>query len=142
MAHVTLIGEKIAKKDLIFKYLGPEAECKNCKLKNVCFNLKIDRYYKIINVRDKKHNCKIHEGAVSVVEVEEQPIITTINKKITEGSTTIIEKEKCNNIGCEHYKICQDFKPRKDQKYKIKKIINSIDCPIGYELQKAEIQEE
>lgn len=140
MTHVTLIGEKLAKKEIVFKYLGPQPDCKNCKLKNVCFNLKIGRYYKITNVRDKKHNCQIHDGAVSVVEVEEQPIITTIDKKITEGSTTKLEKEKCNHIGCEYYKICQDFKPKKDQKYKIKKILEAVECPKGYELQKAEIK--
>lgn len=140
MARVTLIGEKLAKKDMVFKYLGPQGDCKNCKLKNVCFNLKIGRYYKIINVRDKKHSCKIHEKAVSVVEVEEQKIITTIDKKITEGSLSKIEKERCNYIECKYYKICQDFKPKKDEKYKITKIIEKVDCPKGYDLQKAEIE--
>ena len=37
MPLVTLIGEKLAKKDFEFIYLGPINDCRNCKLKTVCF---------------------------------------------------------------------------------------------------------
>ncbi|MEF8880144.1 MAG: UPF0179 family protein [Candidatus Thermoplasmatota archaeon] len=141
MAHVTLIGKKIAEKNLIFRYLGPQSDCKNCKLKNVCFNLKQGRRYKITNVRNKKHNCNIHEGNVAVVEVEEQPILTAIDKKITEGTTTKIKEKECNNIGCQNYPLCFNIAISKDKKYKVKKTHDSIDCPKGYKLKKAELEE-
>jgi len=141
MPLVTLIGERLANKDEEFIYLGPNNDCKNCKLKTVCFNLKQNRTYKITKVRDKKHNCKIHEGTATVVEVEELPIKTAIDKKYTEGSKTKIENIECNNIGCKNYNLCK-FKIQDDKTYLVEKIIGDIDCPLDHKLQIAELKEE
>ena len=138
MTLVTLVGEKIAKEGNEFIYMGPNNECRNCKLKTVCFNLKPGIHYEITKVRDKRHNCNVHEGNAVVVEVQEMPIITAIDKKLSEGSTSTIEKKECRNIGCLYYEICNNPALQKDKNYKITKIFESIDCPIGYELQKAE----
>jgi len=140
MTLVTLIGERLAIKNDEFMYLGPNNDCRNCKLKTVCFNLKPNRIYKITKVRDKKHNCNLHEGTAVVVEVEKQPIITAINKKYTEGSKSNIEKTDCDNIGCEYHDLCK-IDIQKDKNYVIKKIHGKIDCPIGNNLQKAELEE-
>ena len=140
MPLVTLIGEKLAKKEKEFTYLGPNNECRNCKLKTVCFNLKPGRTYKITNVRDKRHSCNVHEGTATVVEVKEMPIIAAIDKKLSEGSESIIENKECKSIGCINYEFC-NVVLQKDKKYKITKIYESIECPIGYELQKAELSE-
>ena len=141
MPLVTLIGEKLAKKNNEFIYLGPNNECRNCKLKTVCFNLKPGRRYRITNVRNKRHNCNLHEGTVAVVEVQEQPIVTTINKKIPEGAKAKIEKNKCNSIGCIHYEIC-NVELQRDKSYIVNKIYEDIKCPLGYDLRKAELKEE
>jgi len=141
MPLVTLIGEKLAKKDTEFIYLGPNNECRNCKLKTVCFNLKPGRRYKITNIRDKKHNCNIHEGTAAVIEVEELPIVTSVDKNINEGTTIKIEKKSCKGIGCIHYDVCS-VNIQKDKNYKIVKIFEKIECPLGYELNKVELKEE
>jgi len=140
MPLVTLIGEKLAKKENEFTYIGPNNECRNCKLKTVCFNLKIGRKYIITNVRDKRHNCNVHEGTAAVVEVKEMPIIVAIDKKNTEGSETKIKDINCQSIGCENYDLC-NFILQKDRKYKVVKIFESIKCPNGLDLQKAELSE-
>lgn len=140
MPLVTLIGEKLAKKETEFIYLGPNNECRNCKLKTVCFNLKPGRKYKITNVRDKRHNCNVHEGTTAVVEVQEMPIITAIDKKHSEGDETKISVKDCNSIGCINYELCNIIL-QKDKKYKITKIYGKIECPLGYELQKVEISD-
>jgi uncharacterized protein (UPF0179 family) len=142
MAQVTLIGEKLAEKDKEFIYLGPINECRNCKLKTVCFNLKPNRHYKIIKVRDKKHDCNVFEDCAVVVEVQELPIITTLDKKLSIGSKTLIDKKDCKSIGCQNYYLCNNLSLKKDKKYKITKIFGkSIDCPMGYNLQKVELKE-
>ena len=141
MPLVTLIGEKLAIKDSEFIYIGPNNECRNCKLKTVCFNLKTGRKYKITNVRDKKHNCNIHEGTTIVIEVQEEPILISTDEKIKEGSKTKIKTINCRSIGCPNYSICNE-KINKEKKYKIKKVIEKIECPLGYSLQKIEITEE
>ncbi len=140
MPLVTLIGEKIAKKDAEFIYIGPNNECRNCKLKTVCFNLKIGRKYKITNIREKRHNCNIHEGTVAVVEVQEMPILTAIEKKLSEGSKIKINNKDCRNIGCNYYDLCS-IPINKDKNFIVKKVIEKIDCPIDYDLQKAEVLE-
>lgn len=141
MPLVTLIGEKLAKNNTEFIYIGPNNECRNCKLKTVCFNLKIGRRYEITNVRDKKHNCNVHEGTVIVIEVQEKPIQAAIDKKTAEGTKTKMENINCKNIGCENYDLCS-IDLNKDKTFIVKKIIEDIKCPIGNELQKAEISEE
>jgi uncharacterized protein (UPF0179 family) len=139
MALVTLIGEKLAKEDGEFIYLGPNNNCKNCKLKTVCFNLKPGRRYKIIEIRDKHHNCEIHEGNATAVEVQEMPIIAAVDKELTEGSTAKIVRKECKNIGCNNFELCNNMALQKDKNYTIAKIYESIECLRGYELQKAEL---
>jgi uncharacterized protein (UPF0179 family) len=140
MPLVTLIGEKLAKKDDEFIYIGPNNECRNCKLKTVCFNLKPGRKYKITNVRDKRHNCNVHEGTAAVVEVKDLPITIAINSSLSAGSTIKIEDKGCRSIGCAYYELC-NTPLNKDKKYKITKIYEKIDCPLNYDLQKAELSE-
>jgi uncharacterized protein (UPF0179 family) len=141
MPLVTLIGEKLAEEETEFIYLGPNNECRNCKLKTVCFNLKPGRKYKITSVRDKRHNCNVHEGNAAVVEVKEMPIITAIDKKLSEGSKIKFNNKECKNIGCVNYELCSVIL-QKDKNYKIIKTYESIECPIGYDLQKAELSED
>ena len=139
MALVTLIGEKLAKEGEEFIYFGPNNECRNCKLKTVCFNLQQGREYKIIKVRDKQHNCVIHEGNVVVVEVDALPIVTAIDKNLSEGSETKVNKNDCKNIGCDYFYICLKRAIQKDKIYRIVKFYDKIDCPKGYELYKVEL---
>ena len=141
MALVTLIGEKLAKQENIFTYIGPNNECRNCKLKTVCFNLKVGRKYQITNIRDKKHNCNVHDGVVVVVEVKEMPLITSIDKKHSEGKKVKIDKKECNNIGCDNYEICC-INLQKEKEYTISKIYEDLECPLNYELKKAELSDE
>jgi uncharacterized protein (UPF0179 family) len=141
MPLVTLIGEKLAMEDCEFVYIGPNNECRNCKLKTVCFNLKTGRKYKITSVREKRHNCSIHEGNAAVVEVQELPIITAIDKKFSEGNNVKFEGEPCKSIGCVNYELCS-VNLNKDKAYKIVKIYETIECPMGYELKKAELSDE
>lgn len=140
MPLVTLIGEKLAKKDFEFIYLGPINDCRNCKLKTVCFNLKSGRKYKITNVRDKRHNCNVHEGTAAVVEVHDLPIFVSVDSKLSDGDSIKMEEGKCRSIGCENYKLC-NISLNKNKKYKIIKIYEKINCPLDYDLKKAEISE-
>jgi len=141
MTLITLIGEKLAKQNEEFIYLGPNNECRNCKLKTVCFNLQQGREYKINKVRDKQHSCNIHEGNVVVVEVNPLPIIASIDKKESEGSKIKINKIECENIGCDNYQLCLNRAIQRDKTYKIKKIHEKIDCPEDFELYKVELSD-
>ena len=142
MAHVTLIGEKLAKKDNEFIYLGPQNDCKNCKLKTACFNLKTGRTYKITKIRENRHKCKIHEGKTAVIEVEEQPLILTINSNLKQGQQTKITKKNCSYKGCAYYEYCTN-NYLQEKNYNITKIIeDNIQCPKGLNLNKAELSDQ
>jgi uncharacterized protein (UPF0179 family) len=141
MALVSLIGEKIAEKDLEFIYLGPLNECKDCKLKNICFNLKPFHRYKISNVRNKRHSCSVHKGDVVVVEVEQQLIRTAIDKKFSKGSSTQLPLNECDDVFCDNYELCSNPAILKNKKYKIMNVISDIDCPRDLNLQEVELSE-
>lgn len=136
---VTLIGERLAKEGKEFIYLGPNNECRNCKLKTVCFNLKFGHLYKISKIREKKHNCNVHDRNVIVVEVEELPINTAVSKKLPVGSSVKLTKKICKNIGCENFEICMNRAVENGKTYTVKKIYEKMTCPANFELYKAEI---
>lgn len=139
MTFITLIGEKQAEKGKEFVYLGMSKDCRSCKLKMVCSNLKKGRYYKITKVRDKHHDCSIHEGGVRAVEIKELPIIAAIPKDSAEGTLVSFEPMVCKDRGCSSYVVCHpDIKPGK---YKIKEVIETIECPEGFKLKKVMLKE-
>jgi len=141
MRLVTIIGEQLAEKNNEFVYLGPLNECRNCKVKTVCFNLKAFHRYKIIDVREKRHSCTVHEGPAVVIEVEELPIETTVDKKISKGSITQLEPRLCKRTFCELYDCCTTQAIQKGKKYKIETILSDVDCKEQFPLNLAQVTE-
>jgi uncharacterized protein (UPF0179 family) len=139
MVLVTLVGEQLAVEGEEFTYLGSNNECRNCQLKTVCFNLKPGRKYRITKLRDKHHDCNIHEGKVIVVEVEELPLTVTVPKELSEGDTTSIEKQECKNIGCDSYEICTNTAFQNGKTYTVTKVYEKISCPKHHQLYKIDI---
>jgi len=134
MTFITLIGEKLAKKGTEFVYMGMGKDCRGCKLKMVCSNLKKGRYYRITNVRDRHHDCVLHEGGVRAVEIEEIPMVVNIPKDSATGSVVSFEPIACKNRGCSHYYLCHPL--IKNKKYKIVKVLEKVECPEGFHLKK------
>ena len=135
MVIITLIGERKAKEGIRFVYRGPLTECRECKLKAVCFNLDAGGSYKIKAIRDVHHDCKIHEDGVRVVEVEKVPSRVAVSKKSAlEGSTISIEEIRCRNVGCVRYRLCHPPGLDKGMKGKITKVCNDVECPEGMKL--------
>jgi len=141
MVLVTLVGEQLAVEGQEFVYLGSNSECRNCQLKTVCFNLKPGRNYRITKLREKFHDCNIHEGKVIVVEVEELPLTVAVTNVPLEGATTTIEKKDCKNIGCESFEICMTTALQNGKTYTVKKVYEKLTCPKNYELFKVDVSE-
>jgi hypothetical protein len=141
MPLVTLIGELLAQEGTEFTYLGPNNDCRNCKLKTVCFNLKPGRRYEITKIRDKQHDCTVHEGNVVVVEVTERPLVTAMSKKPVEGTAIKINQTPCKHIGCPHIELCSNIALQKGKTYKVKKVYEQLECPAGHELYRVEVTE-
>jgi uncharacterized protein (UPF0179 family) len=136
LANVTLIGEKQAKKDNMFIYIGPLSECRDCKVKTVCFNLEEGRMYKIKDVRAMHHNCKVHEGGVRAVEYELMPIECAISSDaaMEKARITMKEQEDCINRGCENYSKCFPIGLKTGSQYEITTVKGKLTCSEGKEL--------
>lgn len=139
MVLVTLVGEQLAVEGEEFTYLGSNSECRNCQLKTVCFNLKPGRKYRITKLRDKYHDCSIHEGRVVVVEVEELLLTVAVPKEPSEGDITTIEKQDCKNIGCDSFEMCTSTALQNGKTYTVKKVYEKISCPKHHELYKVDV---
>ncbi|MCK4445288.1 MAG: UPF0179 family protein [Thermoplasmata archaeon] len=138
---VTLVGERQVKIGNEFIYLGPLMDCKECKLKGVCFNLEEGRKYRIKGVRGVRHECKIHDGGVMVVEVEQTPLTIAANgKSAIEGSMITFEFPKCDEVACKAYKLCHPIALSNGGKGKILKVGGVLDCSKGHELKEVTIE--
>ena len=138
---VSLVGETQAKVGNIFIFRGPLTECKDCKRKTVCFNLEDGILYEIISVRDKHHDCSVHEGGVRVVELKPAPVEAALDAKLAiEGSTINAEKVNCIHIGCDNYRICMVLGPKSNKKYKVTKVFGDLKCPDGKNLKRVVLE--
>jgi uncharacterized protein (UPF0179 family) len=132
MVLVTVVGEQQSKKGFEFVFGGPLAECRECKVKNVCFHLEQNRWYRVTEVRDVHHECRIHEGGVRVVEVEKLPTHAALpTRAAVEGSMITYEEIDCNHLGCANYRICRPWGAGEGMRFRIASVEKEIDCPRG-----------
>ncbi len=88
-------------------------------------------------MREKHHDCNIHEGGVRVVELKKAPVETTLDTKhAIDGSTASIEEVMCQNMGCENYRICVLLRPKSNRKYQVIKVLGDMECPEGKNLKR------
>lgn len=138
---ITLIGERQVKQGTEFVYRGPLTECKECKLKSVCFNLEQGRKYRIKGVRGVRHECKIHEGGVQVVEVESVPLTIAVNgKSAFEGSTIVFEFPDCGDVTCKEYRLCNPIALKSGGKAEILRVGKDLNCSRGHALKEVTIE--
>lgn len=140
MVLITLVGESIAKEGNKFYYLGSQTECRECRLKTVCFNLEQNGQYEITSLRDQTHNCLMTEETVRVVEVKKISRISTVPKKIAiEGSIITLDVPSCEQMDCSYYQMCHPAGIENKCKFTIVEVNNDINCPIGEKLVLIEI---
>lgn len=126
MVLVSLVGKKYADVGKEFIYIGSILECKDCKIKNICFNLDVGKRYRITKLRNKQHECKIHENSVEVVEVEEQPISIAVPSNLAIIGAIVELKNDCKYIGCMYYRICCPSWLKENTKCKVIEVKDNI----------------
>ncbi len=130
MVLVTVVGEQQCRKGFEFVFGGPLAECRDCKVKNVCFHLEPNRRYRVTEVREVHHVCKLHEGGVRVVEVERIPTRGALPKsQAVEGSMITFEESDCKMAGCENYRLCKPWGAVDGTKDRVVSVEEDLDCP-------------
>ncbi len=135
MVLVTLVGDSQARIGNRFYFVGPSTECKECKLRNVCFNLEPGSLYEVTGLRDTRHECVVHESEVRVVEVEKKPFRAAVPKKLAiDGSMITFESRRCDNMGCENRRLCCPWNVRDGDKLSVTDVMEDLDCPNGESL--------
>lgn len=136
MVLVTVVGEHQCRKGLEFVFEGPVAECRDCKVRNVCFHLEPNRRYRITEVRDVHHECKIHEDGVRVVEVERVPTRAAISSRSAiEGSMLSFEESDCDRLGCPDYRLCVPIGVSEGLRFRVASVESGeVRCPLGKSL--------
>ena len=131
MVLISLIGEEQAHVGNRFYFMGPQTDCKECKLKGVCFNLEPGHQYEVISVRDTVHDCLLSGSTVRAVEVQKIPTRAVIGKRFAiEGSIITFEGSDCARLGCENYKECHPVGLNGGEKKTVEEVISEIECPI------------
>jgi len=132
MAAITLISESQAKEGNRFYYLGPQFECRECKLKGVCFNLESGAMYEITAVRDQTHDCAFNEDTVRVVEIKKIAQRSAVPKKSAiEGSIITFQEQECTRLDCKNYRLCHPYALENGRKYSVVGIDGNAECPLG-----------
>lgn len=133
MALITLLGKTHAEVGSEFYFIGPLTECKDCRLKGVCFNLEPGSKYRVTEVRSQTHECHEYDGdEVTAVVVEKIPTSAAIPKKqAIEGSVITYQESKCTNIGCPNYRLCHAEGKKDGMKYSVASVKGDLECPIG-----------
>jgi uncharacterized protein (UPF0179 family) len=132
MVLVTVVGEHQCKVGFEFVFGGPLAECRECKVRNVCFHLDPNRRYRVTDVRDVHHECRMHEGGVRVVEVERLPTKGALAKNAAvEGATITFEVNGCKSVGCPSYRLCRPHGAAEGMRFRIVEVGEELECPKG-----------
>ncbi|MFG1460852.1 MAG: UPF0179 family protein [Thermoplasmataceae archaeon] len=142
MAKISLIGQDLAKEGLEFEFVGPLVGCSPCAIRNVCFNLEPGKNYRITKVRDKLNNCFVFRGdKVKTVEVEEIGTTLTMQfgRSLQEGSTVTTRSIKCDYITCKYIETCNLMHMKEGRKVNVKKLVERVECPKGFDIRKVEV---
>jgi len=130
MVLITLVGETQARIGNRFYFLGPLGDCKECRLRGICFNLEPGSLYEVVALRDTNHECSVHEGSVRAVEVERKPIPAAVSRKYAiDGSVITFESKRCDDLECENRVYCVPVSIKDGMKLRITEIIGDLECP-------------
>lgn len=140
---VILIDTSIAKKGYKFIYYETE-ECKECPYRDICTGkLYQGRIYEIIKLikNRKKIICPAIKSEMTPVEVRLANIETIApTKKALDNIIIKWNAPICDNYSCIFRKLCFPKGLEREDKIKIKKVGEKIQCPLNYEITHVTVQ--
>ncbi len=133
MVLITLLGVPQAEAGKEFYFVGPMNDCKECKLKGVCFNLEPGSKYRVVEIRPQSHECHEYlDDKVVAAVVEKIPTPAAVPKKqAIEGSMITYQESKCEQLDCPNYWLCHAPGKVAGAKYSIQSVGGDLDCPRG-----------
>lgn len=96
--------------------------------------LEPSRLYRIVEVREKIFQCRIHENGVKLVVVEESPVEAAMEDRlIVEGAVLTFSPIVCR-IECNNKSLCIPEGLRKNDKCQVIKVGEKLNCLAGLKL--------
>ncbi len=140
MAQITLVGERQAVVGHEFVYVGPQPECRECRVKAACLNQEPGRRYRVTQVRDVSHPCLLNEERARVVEVEPAPPACSLPiRGAVEGALVGYEPLVCANAACPNYRLCHPVGIGRGTRLRILEVGAELECPLGYAIAQARV---
>lgn len=124
----TLVGEGLAKKGARFVVTEIPDSCKSCNLFEACMKkVVVGRTYEVVEVRNRWHYCRLHDGKLIVVKVLELPMEVVLRKQIAmEGAILKFSPMECNEARCKLKEYCRPSGLRSGERIKILKVLEDV----------------
>jgi uncharacterized protein (UPF0179 family) len=121
---LTLVGTKQAKTGLTFLHCGAVENCNDCKLSKVCQKLEPGRVYEVIKSRGIVHECLLHEGGVTLVEVKEASIMAMLDSRSSiPGASMAYLPKKCSKLDCEKVRYCSPMGLHEGDRFRVEEVL-------------------
>lgn len=140
---LTLVPVTLAETGYRFTFQGPnkDIECAACPFQKLCFGLTPGHAYTVKAVRDVKHPCELHdEGKVRVVEVEEVPFTSTLERRHLRGTAAPWTPIACGRPDCVNWKLCHPVGLAAGARHAIVAQEGTVECPAGFDLEKVALR--
>lgn len=140
---LTLVPSTLAAKGYRFTFAGPNKgiECAACPFQKLCFGLDPGRRYEVKATRDLQHPCELHEeGKVRVVQVEEMPFTSTIERHHLRGTAAPWTPPDCKRPDCENWSLCHPVGHAVGARHAITDQQGAVECPAGFDLEKVDLK--
>jgi uncharacterized protein (UPF0179 family) len=142
MVRITLYPSTLSIPGREFIYIGEAPECAECKVRVICHDLRPGHRYRIVALREKEHDCAVHDGdKVRVVEYEELPLeIALPLRKAIEGAIVSIDDTECGSRWCEFNRFCRRISLPIGTRVKIISLGPDMECPGGTKMKRAIVE--
>ncbi len=143
MEGLTLVPVELAKPGYRFTFLGPNKgiECAGCPVQKLCFNLQAGAMYEVMEVRNVRHPCELHdEGRVAAVKVQRAGFQTSLAPKHLKGTAATWTPIDCGYPECKNWKLCHPMGVAPGVRYAIDKVGKKIDCPMNYDIKVVDLK--
>jgi uncharacterized protein (UPF0179 family) len=128
-SKITLIGTTLARPGLEFVYQGALDACGSCKVRKACNNLRVGRKYRILSVRNTRHDCQVHLNGASAVECVESPVVALIGADMAIVNSRILFECACTRTECKDYDLCRPDGIVEGDRYLVGEVLGNPPAP-------------
>jgi hypothetical protein len=116
-----------------------DAACEGCPVRSLCYRLEPGRHYRVVEVRDKTHPCRLHaHDKVRVCTVEEAPFTSTVEAGRLRGTAVQWSPVPCGFPECPNNALCHPVGPQPGRYEVVDQ--GAVACPMHYELRKVTLR--